>query len=43
MTQHILPEHEIEDQQILRRLGVVVAGFVVATAAMALVIGLIMG
>jgi len=43
MTQHILPEHEAEDQATLRRLALVVAGFMAATAVMALSIGLIAG
>ena len=43
MTQHLMPEHEIEDQQIMRRLAIVVGGFIIATAAMAIVIGAIMG
>ena len=43
MTQHILPEHEIEDQQIMRRLGIVIGCFIVATAIMAVAVGAIMG
>ena len=43
MTQHILPEHEHEDQQIMRRLGLVIGGFILATAAMAVTIGALMG
>ena len=43
MTQHILQEHTHEDQQTMRRLGAVIGGFVLATAIMAVVVGLIMG
>lgn len=43
MTQHILPEHSLEDQQTLRRLAAVIGCFVVAAAAMALIIGLVAG
>jgi hypothetical protein len=43
MTQHLLHEQELEDQRTLRRLGTVIAGFIVATAVMAVVVGAIMG
>ena len=43
MTQHILQEHTEEDQRIMRRLATVVGGFVVATAMLALIIGIVMG
>jgi hypothetical protein len=43
MTQHLLHEQELEDQRTLRRLGLVVGGFVIATACMAVIIGVIMG
>ena len=43
MTQHVLPEHILEDQRTLRRLAAVVGGFVVAAAVMALIIGLVAG
>ena len=43
MTQHILPEDTQEDIQIMRRLGIVIGGFVVATIVMATTIGIILG
>lgn len=43
MTQHILQEHTEEDTRIMRRLGMVVGGFIIATAIMGVVVGLIMG
>lgn len=43
MTRHILPEDEIEDRLTLRRLGLVIGGFFVGTAAMALIVGMILG
>jgi hypothetical protein len=43
MTQHFMPEDNYEDQRTLRRLGLVVAGFIVFTAAMAIGVGVIMG
>ncbi len=43
MTQHLMHEQELEDQRTLRRLGAVIAGFVVATAVMAVAVGAIMG
>lgn len=38
MTQHFLQEHIDEDRQIMRRLSVVVGGFIIASAAMAVII-----
>ncbi len=43
MTEHMLQEDTIQDQKTLRRLGTVVGLFCLATAAMALAIGLVMG
>lgn len=43
MTQHLIQEQTEEDQRTMRRLGAVIGGFVVATAVMALVVGLVMG
>lgn len=43
MTQHMVPEDTFEDQQTLRRLAIVVGCFVAATAAMAVVIGVVAG
>ena len=43
MTQHLLAEHTEEDRLIMRRLATVIGGFLVATAIMALAVGLIMG
>ncbi|MEQ8802935.1 hypothetical protein [Haliea sp.] len=42
-TQHSLQKNALEDQKTLRRLGTVVGLFILATAAMALVIGITMG
>ena len=42
MTQHTLPEQTLEDQQIMRRLALVVAGFLAFTAAMAVSIAVVM-
>lgn len=43
MTQHAHEEQTLEDQRILRRLGIVVGMFALATAVMALAVGMIMG
>ena len=43
MTQHILQEHTEEDTRIMRRLGLVVGVFFVATVIMGAVVGMIMG
>jgi len=43
MTQHILPEHTIEDRRTMRRLAVVIGGFLAFTAAMALGVGITLG
>ena len=43
MTQHLLEQHNEEDHRIMRHLAYVVGGFVVATAAMAIIIGVVMG
>ena len=43
MTQHILEQDTLEDRQPLQRLGIVIAGFVVATAVMAVIITAVMG
>jgi len=43
MTQHILEEDTRADQLTMRRLAAVIGGFIVATAIMALTVGLIMG
>lgn len=43
MTQHLTQQDTEADQRAMRQLGTVVACFVVATAIMALVVGLIMG
>jgi hypothetical protein len=42
MTQHTLPEQTREDQQTMRRLALVVVGFLAFTAAMAVSIAVIM-
>lgn len=43
MTQHVLQEDTLEDQRTMRRLAVVVGCFVAASAAMAIVIGVVAG
>jgi hypothetical protein len=43
MTQHLLPEHTLEDHRTMRRLAVVIGCFLAFTAAMAVGIGLVMG
>jgi hypothetical protein len=43
MTQHLLPEQTEQDHTIMRRLAIVVGGFMICTAVMAVVIGAIMG
>ena len=43
MTQHLLEQHTEEDKRIMRQLAMVVGGFIIATAAMAVIIGAVMG
>lgn len=43
MTQHTLEEDTLEDQRTMRRLAAVIGGFIVATAILALAVGLTMG
>ena len=43
MTQHLLQEHELEDQRTLKRLATVIGVFVLATVVLAVSVGLIMG
>lgn len=43
MTQHIMQEDTLEDQQTMRRLAAVIGGFVAATAVMAATIAVLMG
>ncbi len=43
MTQHILPEDTQEDVRTMRRLAMVIGGFIVATAVMATTIGIVLG
>ncbi|GEM_PF-1732534 len=43
MTQHLLEEDTQEDIKTLKRLGAVVGGFLLATALMALAVGITMG
>ncbi len=42
MTQHLLQQDTDEDRRTMRRLGAVIGGFILATAIMALAVGLIM-
>ncbi len=43
MTQHLLPEHTLEDRRTMRRLAVVIVGFLAFTAAMAVAVGVAVG
>ena len=43
MTQHLLEEDTVADRQAMRRLATVIGCFVVATAILALIVGLTMG
>ena len=43
MTQHLVQEQTDEDQRTMRRLGVVVGGFIVFTIILALGVGFVMG
>ena len=43
MTQHLLKEHEIEDRTAMRRLATIIGFFVVATAVLAVAVGIVMG
>ena len=43
MTQHILKEHEDEDRATMRRLAIVIGAFVLATAVLAVAVGIAMG
>ena len=43
MSQHVMQQHDIEDQRIMRRLAIVVACFIAATVAMAIAIAVVMG
>ena len=43
MTQHLLPADTDADRRAMRRLATIIGCFIVATAIMALTVGLIMG
>ena len=43
MTQHLLQEHEIEDRTAMRRLAAHIGCFAIATAVLAIAVGLIRG
>lgn len=43
MTQQTLQEQAEEDRRTMRRLAAVVGGFIIATAALAITVGAIMG
>lgn len=43
MTQHILQQDTLEDQQTVRRLATVIGCFIAATAVMAVTIAALMG
>jgi Na+/H+-dicarboxylate symporter len=43
MTTHYLPQDTLEDRRTLRRLGLVIACFMLATAALAVTIGIVAG
>ena len=43
MTQHLIPQDNYEDQRTMRRLATVIGGFIVATALLAISVGLAIG
>ena len=43
MTQHILKQDEDEDRATMRRLATVIGSFIVATAVLAVAVGIVMG
>ncbi len=43
MTQHLLEQDTLEDQRTMRRLATVIGGFVLATAVLAVAVGIAMG
>lgn len=43
MTQHLLPEQTAEDHATLRRLGLVIGLFILATTAMAVTLAVLLG
>ena len=43
MTQHILEEDTQEDTRTMKRLATVIGAFIVATAVLAISVGMIMG
>ncbi|WP_461424949.1 hypothetical protein [Gymnodinialimonas sp.] len=43
MTQHLNPEQTLEDEATMRRLAIVIGGFIAFTAIGALLVGLIAG
>ncbi len=43
MTQHLQPEQTREDQQTMRRLGIVIGCFVLATIVLAVTVGIFVG
>jgi len=43
MTQHLQPEQTREDQQTMRRLGIVIGCFLLATIVLAVTVGIFVG
>lgn len=43
MTQHLSPQDTLADKRAMRQLAIIVGCFIVATAIMAVTVGLIMG
>lgn len=43
MTQHLLQQDTEEDRRIMRQLATVIGGFIIATAVLAISVGMIMG
>ncbi len=43
MTQHLIQEDTLEDQRTMRRLAAVTGCFIAASAAMAVIIGVVLG
>lgn len=43
MTQHLMQEDTLEDQRTMRRLAAVIGAFIAASAAMAIIVGVVAG
>ena len=43
MTHHLSQEHDLEDQETIRRLGKVIGAFMLGTVVLAILVGSIVG